>query len=91
MSRRKVRFGLAALLVAGGLVLGAPNAHAAGRAAQEPGLWSLALAWVTHLWEENAAGAGEAQGRQLAPDEPHGMAPPEGTASDQGWMVDPNG
>ena len=90
MSRRKVRFVLGALLVAGGFALAPPNAAAAGRAAQEPGLWSLALQWVAQVWEENVVQVWEMEGG-LGGAEP--STPSEGATGDgdKGWGLDPNG
>jgi len=90
MSRRKVRFVLGTLLVAGGLALMPPNADAAGGAAQKPGLWSLALHWVAQVWEENVVQVWEVEGG-LGGAEP--STPSEGAAGDddKGWGLDPNG
>jgi hypothetical protein len=49
MSRRTFRLGLGALILAGGLAVLPPNAEAAGKAAQGPGVWSLALRWAAEL------------------------------------------
>ena len=91
MSRRKVRFVLAALAVAGGLALAPPNAQAAGPAAQEPDAWSLALRWAARLWEETVVKVWEMEGGQIDPNAPQAPTPPEGPTSDQGWIIDPNG
>ena len=92
MTRRKVRFVFAALAVAGGLALAPPNVQAAGRAAQEPEAWSLALRWVAELWEEAVVRVWETQGSQASPDESQAPVPPDGgTTGDQGWVIDPNG
>ena len=79
MSRRKVRFILGALAVAGGLALAPPNAAAAGGATQEAGPWGVALQWVARVWEEAVARVWE------------GTVPPEIPTSDEGWGIDPNG
>jgi hypothetical protein len=91
MSRRKVRFVLAALAVAGALALAPPGAHAAGPAAHEPDVWSLALRWVSQLWEEKVVRVWETQGSQVEPDESQPPVPPDGGTGDQGWGLDPNG
>ena len=91
MSRRKVRFVLAALAVAGGLALAPPNAQAAGQAAQEYGIWGRALQWVAQLWEENVVEVWEMEGSQADPDESQPPVPPDGGTGDQGWGLDPNG
>jgi hypothetical protein len=91
MSRRKVRFVFAALVVAGGLALAPPNAQAAGQAVREPNAWSLALRWVAQLWEEAVVRVWETQGSQAVPDESQPPVPPDGGTGDQGWVIDPNG
>lgn len=91
MSRRKVRFVLAALVIAGGLGLMPPEAAAAGRAVQEPDAWSLAVRWVAQMWEENVVKAWETQSVAIDPDGSQAPAPPEGASSDEGWGLDPNG
>jgi len=92
MSRRTFRFVLAALTIAGGLALAAPNAEAAGSAAWEPDLWSRALSWIDHLWEGEVVGAWEMEGgATIDSNDPHTTAPPEEPNGDQGWNLDPNG
>ena len=91
MSRRMLRSVFGALILAGGLALAPPHAEAAGKAAQEPGVWSLALQWATELWEAKVARLWETEGWLLDPSGSEPPALPEGQAGDEGWMVDPNG
>jgi hypothetical protein len=92
MSRRTFRFVLAVLAVAGGLALGAPNAEAAGGLAREEAdIWSRALRWATHLWEESVVRVWETEGWMIDPNGSQAPVPSEGTTSDEGWMIDPNG
>lgn len=91
MSRRTLRLVLGALILAGGLSLAPPSAEAAGKSAQEPGIWSLVLRWAAELWDTKVAHFWETQGWQLDPSGGEPPAPPNGQTSEEGWMVDPNG
>ena len=75
---RTLRFVVAAIAVAGGLTLAAPNVEAAEMGTQAPDFWSLALDWITDLWKENVV------------DHPEGGQSSVST-SDQGLLIDPNG
>jgi hypothetical protein len=80
MSRRAFRSVLAALTVAGGLIVATPDAEAAGLGDREPGVWSLALRWLSGLWEEGAGRIWAAQGWGMDPNgsqTPPPTPPPE--------------
>lgn len=80
MSRCTFRFALAVLAVAGGLALAAPKAEAAGKSAgEEVDVWSRALRWATHLWEESVVSVWETQGWMIDPNGSQVPVPPEGT------------
>jgi len=78
MSRRTFRFVLAALAITGGLSLATPSAEAAERTVREPDVWSRALSWVAHLWEEKVVGAWEMEGWGADPNGSPQATPPPG-------------
>lgn len=86
---RTLRFVVAAIAVAGGLTLAAPNAEAAGMGTRAPDFWSFAVDWITDLWEEEIVNSREAEGWLIDPN--GGTSSSESTETEEGWLIDPNG
>lgn len=67
MSRDRLRFVVAILIVAGGLALAPPRVEAAGSAVEGPDLWSQALQWIEKLWGGTLTRIWEEEGWMVDP------------------------